>query len=337
MASKTKKIILTLVLTILIWVWADLSGDSILNNKVATLKISPGLSRDTWITINGGDSVEIYLDIKGPAARIQELQRDNEPLEIFFSPPENMDKQEYQYPLMSLLEGYEKLRKMGLSVDNCRPATIEVKEERLTTKQVKVICIDEHNLIVDNVNIEPPFVDMPVRDSWSGDRLTAFVKLSPNQIGQLTTREVTATPYLEIDPQRYIHSERTVAVTGSTDNIAKTARAISGPRIGFIYNQNIADRYDIKIIEKSDSLNTLQFIATEDAFEMYRRAVYHVLVEIQEADIKTDAQGIIAPITKQIIFNFPSQYIRADKIEPLRDRELPQVTVQLTPKPATQP
>jgi hypothetical protein len=332
MIGKVKKVLITVILTVLIWVWADLSGDGILNNKLATLRISPGLSKDTLVSLNGGESVEIYLDIKGPSSRIEELRRDNEPLEIFFSPPENMDKQEYQYPLMSLLERYDKLNKLGLTVENCRPATVEVQQEKLVTKQLKVICIDEHNLIVDSVNIEPPFVDMPVRDFWSGDRLTAYVKLSPGQIAQLGTKPVTATPYVEIDPQRFIYSDKPVKITGSDETAAKTAYALSGPRIGFIYNQYIADRYDIKIVEKSDSLNTLQFLATEDAFETYKKAPYHILIEVQEADIKPDAEGNPAPVTKEVIYNFPTQAVRQNKIEPLRDKEWPKVTFQLKPK-----
>ena len=332
MATKIKKTLIIFILTALIWVWADLSGDSMLNNKLATLRISPGLSKDTLVSLNGGESVEIYLDIKGPSTRIEDLRRDNEPLEIFFSPPENMDKQEYQYPLMSLLDKYDKLKKLGLTVENCRPATVEVLEEKLVNKQVKVICIDEHNLIIDNVSIEPSFVDMPVRDYWSGDRLTAFVKLSPNQIAELGSKAVTATPYVEIDPQRFIYSEKPVTVTGSDESAAKTACALSGPRIGFVYNQNIADKYQVKIIEKSDSLNTLQFMATEDAFKAYKESNYHILVELQETDVKTDSQGKPLPVTKEIIYNFPSQAVRQNKIEPLRDKEWPKVTFELLPK-----
>lgn len=332
MLAKIKKILLAIFLTVLIWVWADLSGDSMLNNKLATLRVSPGLSKDTFVTIDGGESVEIYLDIKGPAARVEELRRDNEPLEVFFSPPENMDEQEYQYPLMSLLERYGKLNKLGLTVENCSPVTVQVKVEKLVYKQVKVICVNEHNIIYDNVNIEPSFVDMPVRDYWSGDKLTAFVKLSPNQISQLDKEPTVLIPYIEIDAQRFVYSEKTVSIIASNDKAAKEASALSGPRIGFIYNENIADKYNVSILEKSDSLNTLQFMATKDAYEAYKKSAYHILIEVQETDIKTDANGKPEAITKDIIYNFPAQALRDGEIEPLRDKELPKVTFQLEPK-----
>ncbi len=332
MLNKTRKTIITVILTSLIWVWADLSSDSVLSNKPARLLISPGLSKNTLISLNGGESVDLYLDIKGPASRIEELRRNNEPLEIYFYPPENMDKQEYQYPVMSMLERYDELNSMGLSIINCRPSTVEVKEERLVTKQLKVLCINEHNLIVDNVSIEPAFVDMPVREYWSGDRLTAFVKLSPNEIARLGEKPITATPYVEIDPQRFIHSDQTVKITGADKDAAKKACALSGPRIGFIYNRNIADNYKIEVVEKSDSLNTLQFMATDSAYEAYKKLVYHILIEIYEADIKRNEEGEIMPITKEIIYNFPSHAVRQNEIEPLRDKEWPKVTVRLTPK-----
>lgn len=332
-SKKIKKTLLIIMLTSLIWVWADLSGDSNLSNKRATLRVSPGLSRDTWVTINGKSSVDIYLDIKGPAARIEELKRDNEPLEVFFSPPEDMDKAAYQYPLMTLLQNYDRLNSMGLTVEQCRPATIEVAVEELVTKQLKVICIDEHNLIVDNVNIEPSFVDMPVRDYWSGERLTAFVKLSPNQIAQLDSNPVNATPYVEIDPQRFVYGDRTVTVSAASETRdRKSSYALSGPRIGFIYNQNIADKYIVQITERSDGLNTLQFLATEDAYEIYRRNAYHILIEIVEADINIAAEGKPMPFTKEVIYNFPIQAVRENKIEPPRDQIWPKVTIQLVPR-----
>jgi len=333
MLAKTKKILLIAMLTTLIWVWADLSSDSMLSNKRATLRVSPGLAKDLWVTINGAEAVEIYLDIKGPASRIEELKRDNEPLEVFFSPPEEMDKQEYQYPVMSLLEKYEKLNKIGLAVQQCKPATVEVKVEKLVTKQVKVLCVNEHNLIEDNVNIEPTFIDMPVRGYWSGDRLTAFVKLSPSQLSQLGTKPVTVAPYVEIDPQRFIYSDKSVVVTGSKESSAKIAYALPGPRIGFSLNPNIQDKYSIEIVQElSDNLSTLQYMATVNASEAYKKSAYHILIEIQESDIKPDADGKPLPITKDIIYNFPSESVRKGEIEPLRDKSLPSVTVQLTPK-----
>ncbi len=332
MLAITKKILLIAMLTILIWVWADLSGDNLLSNKRATLRVSPGLTKDIWVSINGSESVEIYLDIKGPASRIEELKRDNEPLEVFFSPPEEMDKQEYQYPVMSLLEKYDKLNRVGLTVVQCKPATVEVKVEKLVNKQVKVLCVNEHNLIEDNVNIEPTFIDMPVRDYWSGDRLTSFVKLSPSQLSQLGTKPVTATPYVEIDPKRFIHSDRAVVITGSMESKTKIAYALPGPRIGFSLNQNITDKYNVIITQKSDSLNTLQYMATETASEAYKKANYHVLVEIQEADIKPDTDGKPLPFTKDVIYNFPQEAVRKGEIEPLRDRTSPTVTLQLVPK-----
>jgi hypothetical protein len=329
---KVKKMLIVVVLTSLIWVWADLSGDSMLNNKQATLRVSPSLSKDTLVSINGEEDIEIYLDIKGPASRIEELRRDNDKLEIFFTPPESMDRGDYQYSLMSLLENYDKLNKLGMTILDCRPPMIEVQQEKLVNRQVKVICIDEHNLIVDNVNIEPPFVDMPVRDFWSGDRLAAYVKLSPSQIMRLGDKAVTATPYLEIDPQRFIYSDKPVNITGSDEADAKKACALSGPRIGFIYNQNIVDKYDVKILEKSDSLNTLQFLATNEAYESYKKSAYHILIEVQESDIKIDDEGKVADVTKEVIYNFPSQAVRHNKIEPLRDKEWPKVTFGLIPK-----
>ncbi len=332
MLARTKKTLLIAMLTTLIWVWADLSGDNTLSNKRATLRVSPGLTRDVLVTINGSDAVEIFLDIKGPASRIEELKRDNEPLEVFFSPPEEMDKQEYQYPVMSLLQRYDKLNKVGLTVEQCKPATVEVRVERLVTKQVKVLCVNEHNLIEDNVNIEPAFIDMPVRSFWSGDRLTAFVKLSPSQISQLGTKPVTATPYVEVDTKRFIYSDKPVVVTGSKESSAKVAHALPGPRIGFIVNQNIEDKYNVNITEKSDSLNTLQYMATEIASEAYKKSAYHILIEIQESDIRPDTDGKPLPITKDVIYNFPSESIRKGEIEPLRDRTLPTVTLQLIPK-----
>lgn len=331
MFSKVKKILLIFMLTSLIWVWADLSSDNLLSNKRAALRVSPGLSKDTWVTINGSDSIEIYLDIKGPASRIEELKRDNEPLEVFFSPPEEMDKQEYQYPVMSLLEKYDKLNKIGLTVQQCRPATVEVKAEKLVYKQVKVLCVNEHNLIEDNVNIEPTFVDMPVRDYWSGDKLTAFVKLSPNQIEQLNTKPVTATPYIEIEPQRLIYSDKTVVVSGSKDATSKMAYALPGPRVGFIVNPNISEKYSITI-EKSDSLINLQYMATAAASNIYKESTYHILIAISESDIKPDTDGRLAPVIKNVIYNFPQEALKKGEIEPLKNTTPPTITIRLVPK-----
>ncbi|AQQ72316.1 hypothetical protein SMSP2_02699 [Limihaloglobus sulfuriphilus] len=326
MLSRIRKFLLIILLTLLIWVWADISSDVTLENESATISVDRGGVRDVWVSINESDHASIVMDLTGPNSKVQKLQLRNESLDIKFNPlTSNAVGSEpgvYTPPVETILRQSPEFMELGLTLEACEPVTVSIKVENLVKKQLKVVCINENDVIVPNASVKPALIYMYVFDDWPEDKLKAYIKLTNPQQQKASREEITLMPYVELSPKRYVYHQEPVYVSIESSQEIKTADIISGPRIGYTFPADMAGKYEVQVEE---NVRDFQYMATEEAKEIFRQQPYHLLLEIKN----TDAQG--EPVTRQLKYNFPPQAYSQGQIGPRENQSVPSIKFRLIP------
>jgi hypothetical protein len=326
MFSRIRKFLLIILLTLLIWVWADISSDVTLDNESATITVERGGVRDVWVSINDSDHASIVMDLSGPNSKVQKLQLRNESLDIKFNPlTSNAVGSEpgvYTPPVETILRQSPEFMELGLTLESCEPATVSIKIEKLVKKQLKVVCVNENDVIIPNASVKPALLYMYVFDEWPEDKLKAYIKLTNLQQQQASRNEITLTPYVELSPKRYVYYQDPVYVSIESSQQLKTADIISGPRIGYTFPADMVGKYEVQVEE---NIRDFQYLATEEAKEVFRQQPYHLLLEITN----TDAQGEL--VSRQLKYNFPPQAFSQGQIAPRDDQPAPSITFRLIP------
>lgn len=324
-----QKIVATLFITTLIWIWADLSNDLVFEGKSVTVRISSDCPKDTWVSLQGASSLTLNVDLKGPSARIDELKRDNSPLEVFFSPPEMSGSDEsFRYPIAALVQESPKVRELGLTVLQSKPAAIDVTLRRLVKKQLRVVCIDENSNTLSNAVVEPDMVEMYVPDNWSGVELTCTAQLTAEQRAAALAGAVTLKPFVEIEAGRKAYGDP-VSVSVEAKQVELEIFPINGPRIGLLSNEQIAKDYRVEITARNEALTTIQVKASKEAYQAYRAAKYQMLVEIYPEDLPAGTEKQTGPIERQASYYFPPDFEKAGLISAVDTGIKPIVTFRL--------
>ena len=91
-----------------------------------------------------------------------------------------------------------KIRKLDLSVikSGIINETVQVKVEKLVKKSLKIKCLDENRDEITAIAIDPPTVDIFVREGFSED---AIVILSDRDITAAQKDYAIKTPFVELD------------------------------------------------------------------------------------------------------------------------------------------
>ena len=77
--------------------------------------------------------------------------------------------------------------------------------------------------------------------------------------------------------------------------------------VGFIVSANWTGRYKVEWIKTPDT-GSISIIASPQAKAAYEAQLFEVLLEIKDSDINA------GEITRKVIYNFPLQFVRDDKI-----------------------
>lgn len=337
------KIIMTLVLTVLIWIWADLSLEDIITLSNA-IEVGIGNITDpsVWACLLGPDdrlTDLIVLEsavLTGPSAKIQrirpQLEQGTLDLKVFI--PEGLihtDRPGYQtIPLLDLLRSHSRIRQFGLSVQECRPATAVVRIGKLEKRPVKIICLDPNNMSVDGVSIEPERLDMYVPVDRTADTLEARVTLTSQQIAELRAGPIQKRPFVILPDgqQRYADQQVIVKAAGPTDRLRPYT--ITNLRVGILTSQTILDRYQLEIKNPQDLYSHIEIRATDQArraFEDERVTRYQVILQI---DTETTAMQ-----EKELIINLPRAFVRTNQIESARPPA--RIQFRLIPKATAEP
>jgi len=318
MADKLKKLTAVAFLTMLIWAWAYLAVEET-TQQTGTLDISPATRQDLFVSFeNHTTPVSLKLTIKGPPLKIGELKKrlraddsnpDKERLDFFYDPESRNHSVPGSYVLdvAEFLNQSDKLKDLAVSVESCEPAVINVKVEKLTEQWLTVQCLDENNTPLATETISPQSVRMFVRPGWTGN---ATVILTKALIEKARKEPVSERPFIELIPgKRQYYKDPVSIMLPSTENPLQDRVTNPLMKLGYIFSRNLHGKYTVKLANEVD-LRTLQYKASERAFKAYENQPYQILIEIRDGDENADAD-----IHRQIIYNFPREFVQKGEIE----------------------
>jgi hypothetical protein len=313
MLEKLKKTAAVLILTLLIWMGSYLALEKDIT-KTATLDILS--SRSLLVTfVNAERPVEITLKLKGPAAKITQLEKmlqsddpdKKEKFDFYFDAEEDgkAEPGKHFIDVPKLLRKTARIRNYNLTIESCKPSIVEINVEKLVKKTLTVQCIDKDTgakLVAKNITPSPT-VEMYVRDSWTDADLKAKVVLSPEQIVKAKQTYVTIQPFIELAPGEQPRYADYHNITLPSTTLPPQSLQ---PSIGYICSENILKKYDIELLNEKDLTTATNFRATAEAWEEYKKTRPQLLIPISEIEPGKPVE---------VIYNFPPQYVRNGEIE----------------------
>ena len=342
---KYSKIFVVVSITVLIWVWADLAKTDEFTVPTATISVARSTNPNLWVSFNTKLSVSIEkIKLKGPTSRIDSIRRklrDGSLVLEFFLDPETeaMDAPgEHPLAVLEFLKKSDQIRQHGLTVTSCEPKQITANVVRLVEKSLDVRCEDEAQNPIKGASVKPPQVRALVPEDWEGEKLIAKIQLTRGEIAQARLSAIEKTPYIEL-------------AAGVTREVPTPVKIITPPAenqlgdytittatLGFSLSDNLQGECNVEVTNLNEVISAIAIRATPQAKRAYEENMrYQVILEIDDSDKdNTSAE----PLRRELIYNFPPEYVRRDEIvlnqQPAvaRFKLVPLATVQAPPTPA---
>lgn len=312
-----RKILTTIILTLLIWVWADLAQDEQIEVTNLRLSVTKSVNPALWITFSGQPTITLEkVILRGPARRIAELrQRLNEgrfAKEFYFDPEQ--EKIDTPGPHLrntaDFLKDADRIVQMGLTVVSVEPNTVIVSVVELQKKTVPVRCFDDNQNPIKTASVVPPQVEAYVPAEREGSALEAKVVLSRREIEQARLASIEKTPFIELSPGQNREVGNTVKITLPKEQERLQEYLITNVRMGLSLSANIEGRYKVELVNPDAVMGTVAIRATPDAKRAYDNMRYQVILEIDDGDKDKDSEEI----RRDLIYNFPLEFVRRDEI-----------------------
>jgi hypothetical protein len=330
--QKVNKVLLVVFITFLIWVWADLALEERAEGVAAMIQVKEMPSQDMWVTLDSKMNIEVRMTVTGPHARVAEIKRQlrpgGAPLTFAFDARQQglvAQAAKRTIDLMQFLQGQPEFKTLGVTVLSVEPSTTEVSVMPLVPKSLRVKLLNNSGLeILDYEKIEPDQITVPVPETWTGDKLVAYVQLGTSSETAARQKPIERTPYVELAPGMKKDADRNVTIKLRSEQPLK-AKTIS-PVIGYAFSANLQGQYRVDINEEdlTKAMNGLSYSATDAAETAYKAMPYQLLLMVEEKD-----RAAAAPITRRLIYNFPLDSVEKDEIKPLAPA--PEVRFRLVP------
>jgi len=309
MFAKIKKAVLVIFITCLIWVWADLSLDDVLENQTVTI-IASKANPKLWVTLDGKSEAQIRANISGPVGKIREIAQKidsgKEKLDVTFDAEKQNMTVDGDYALQDVrkfLAESKQIRDYGLGVKFVRPDTLKIKVVELKDRTLPIKCVDETDTEIPGAKITPDIITTLAPEQVD----TAKIKLSSlMEKKQARGGAIEKKPYIELANGEIRNIDIAVRLELPTTSEDMKQQTISGT-LGYIFSANLAGGYKVEFIKKPE-IGNIPIIATDEAKAAYEEKGFEVLLEIQDDDVSRPE------VTRQIIYNFPAKYVSEDKI-----------------------
>jgi len=311
---KYGKIAIVVIITVLIWVWADLAQDEEYAVTgfvtIAVVQSNP----DCWVSFDEKSSASVQeVVVKGPASKIAELERElkdaPEGLEFPWYPEkEIVDRAEYDLDVLNFLKQSKQIKQRGLTVESCQPETIPVSVEKLVEKSLRVQCVDENKIPIKDATVKPERVDMAVPEDWEGERLVATVLLTSLEIDQARSSPVEGIPYIVLAPDQIRKSPTVVKIELPPEGDPRKPDRIV-VTLGYIFSGVTQGKYEVDVINLTEVMSPIRIRATSEAKQAYKNKRFQVILEIDDEDINS------AELRRELVYNFPERYARKNEIE----------------------
>jgi len=329
---KVGKISVTVFLTALIWVWADLAQDERLDlSNFVTVTMAKSSDPNLWVALEGeNDTLRASLTIervvlKGPASRVSEIVRrkNREKLDLnLFLVPEQMGLTETTtrtVDMLSFLKQTDEIRQLGLTVETCEPRMITVQVSRLKTEPMKVECVDEMGNQIIAEAIEPSLVKVRVPP---GGATAARVRLTAEEQRQAREAPVEKTPYIELADGQRRDALQPVKVKLPPAENALRQYPVSAT-LGLCMSQNLQGKYKVELRE-APMADLVLIRATAAAHQEYDKKPFHMLLYIEDSDKPSQEYT-----SREVVFNFPPEYVQRGEIR--LDQTVPKIQFRLVP------
>jgi len=316
---KYGKIVAVIAITVLIWVWADLSKTEEYTVSGATITVAESANPNVWVSFDDESSVLINkIELKGSASRIDHAKRkirDEEGVLKFILEPEQeamTRPRKYSLDVLDFLKKRDRIRQLGLTVESCEPDKLEVNVVELVEKSLVVKCVGEDQNPVKAGTIEPVRVDMFVPGDWEGEKLAAEVRLTQREIAQARLSAIEKIAYIVLPGGHRRDVPTSVKITMLPEEDTLRNYTITAPTLGFTLSANLLGKYRVEVQNLDAVMGTISIGATADAKRAYEEMRYQVMLEIYDSD-KDDR--LTEPLRRELIYNFPAEYVREGEIE----------------------
>ena len=319
MAGKIKygKILVVIVITVLIWVWADLAQDEELEVSGAKIILHKSIDPSLWVSFDDESSVSIdSIMLKGPALKVADVERK---LRARLLVPEfflDAAQEEaltvpgkHSLDIENFLRKTEKIKKQfGLTVESCEPDRLTIKVVELVKTPLDVECFDENGIPLKAETIEPSRVDMFVPEDWVG---RAKVQLTRSERIQARGAPVTKNAYIELVPGWTIEAQDAVKITLVSEEKKLLEYDIPSAIVGYVFSPVLQGKYKVELTNLNAVMGAIAIRATPEAKQAYENKTYQVILKLRDSD--RDAKSA-EPLRRELIYNFPQEYIRSNEI-----------------------
>ena len=320
---KPGKISIVVFLTALIWVWADLSQDDQLTLYDVRIEVAKSTDPYLWINfaVEGADpnlQTSVALDtvgLKGPASRITEVSRRKNrgvlDLNLFLVPEQEglTENGSHMLNVLDFLRKSDEFRNLGLSVENCEPPRLTVVTRKLVEQFIPVECVGLDPGLEASLDPSSVAAYVPV-----GRTLKARIpRLSVEEQNQAKIAPIEKTPYIELIPgqRRDIATKVKVSLAPAQNVLTETQFR---PTIGFCFSTNTQGKYKVVLENGPTELNRISIRATAAARLAYvDNSDYHLELYIRDQDAQVPEDQW--PISRELVFKFPDEYVRKGEIE----------------------
>lgn len=316
---KLGKISITIFLTILIWVWADLSQDEELPlPNLVRVAVARSGDETLWVSFerpDGSMQSSVVLDnvtLKGPASQvgIVERMRNKGQLDLnLFLVPENEGLTEPGSPrsfnVLDFLKRNSEIQKLGLTVETCEPRMVTVQVRQLAAKALPVQCVDENGVVL-NAKIEPPEVQAYVPEGV----LVATVRLPSNEHNRARASVVKKTPYVQLAPGQSRDVATEVEVTLAREQMNLDEHRVTA-KWAYCFSPVLQGKFSVELDPRSrQDLANIVVKATPEALVAYENETFHILLYVLDSDRQT-----MQVTDREVVFNFPEEFVRRNEIE----------------------
>ncbi len=325
---RVRKIVATVIFTVLIWVFADLALDEELTVSNTKLSVAKSVPPSLWITFStqpgapGQTSVPLdKVVLKGSARKIADLrQRINAGRfvrEFYFDPEEEKmtSPGEHLLDVTEFLKGVDNIRQLGLTVTSTDPNTLAVNIVELQKKQLVVRCYDDNQNLLRVASIEPAQVEAYVPAEHAGAALEAKVTLSKREIEQARLSPIEKTPIVELAPGQTREAATSVKITLPREQERLQEYLITNVHLGVTLSANLEGKYKVELINPEAVMGSVAIRATPEAKRAYENMRYNVILDIDDSDKPSSVAGEASPeIRRDLVYNFPPEFVRKDEI-----------------------
>ena len=150
---------------------------------------------------------------------------------------------------------------------------------------------------------------MFVPEGWEGEALTAKVRLTRREIEQARDEAVPKKPYIELVPGQRRDAATPVKIKLPPEEDRLIDTTMTKTTLGITFSQILKGKYDVEVENLPEVIGGITIRATPEAIRAYEEMRYQVILEIYDEDAESTE-----PLKKELIYNFPADYVRKDEI-----------------------